>query len=257
MHFPSPDVQLQWEQGIPLGGGPKRQHSRVQALQEDKGNVKKVKEMLQEVRMTIHMSLLIKHGPVLEPAIRHWLQGCQLQAGASSHILNQSSKQFTFLCLIVVRRLNNLRMGEAAQHAQHCATCTQSAHTDLNGPRTSDQCQDEHMHFRASVCFLPCIHTVLHAYMLSTMHTCCLPCIQALYHAYMLSTMHACCLACIHAVYHAYMLSGMHTHCLPCIHAVYHAHMLSTMHTCCLPCIHAVYHAYMLSTMHTCCLLYA
>jgi len=87
VHFPSADVQLQWEERIPLGGGPKRQHSSVQALQNNKKVVQKVKRSEQKTKKTVqkseekaagsraplHLSLLIKHGLMLESAIRDCL----------------------------------------------------------------------------------------------------------------------------------------------------------------------------------------
>jgi len=105
VHFPCADVQLQREERIPLGGGPKRQHSGVQALQKTKRImqkvkkmlqdmkkiVKKVKEMLQEVSMTLHLSLLIKKDP-------YWdlLSGIGCTDASSSDMLDETTNISVF-----------------------------------------------------------------------------------------------------------------------------------------------------------------
>ena len=60
VHFPGADVQLQWEERVPLGSGPKWQHSSVQALQRTGKFVQK-----EEEGTSLDLSLLITDGPIL------------------------------------------------------------------------------------------------------------------------------------------------------------------------------------------------
>ena len=97
-----------------------------------KKGVQKVKKMLQEVRMMVHLSLLIKDGPILEPAIRDWLQGCRLQPHA------QSSKQ-----TIHISVFDTCQGTQQIMNGISCSACTTSCYMHTKCPHRFKRTKDK------------------------------------------------------------------------------------------------------------------
>jgi len=285
VHFPSADVQLQWEERIPLGGGPKRQHGSVQTLQQ-------VKKMLQGVMTMLQLSVMI--GPYWT-AIRDCLQGCQLQPHAQS--INQP------IYISVFNTDQGTHQIPIRANGRCCSACTTSCYMQTKYPNRFERTEGEPLVLEMSTYAFASRHTMQRD--ASEQHQACMSCLQVVYCTLAVSCMHAvchmhavyhiylfcrtCAVYCMHAVYHMRFVNRMHA--VYCLHAVYHMHdvyqicLVSCMYA--VYCMHAVYHiclvynvdaeycsravyhmravyhAYMLSTlymmptMHTCCLPYA